>query len=411
METLAAEAAASAGTGAPAVSIDPYGGSLGADKPQAVDPRLAAKRRKLADPRRPAASAATAAAAVAPAPVAETTQQIPSASSSPAATSQNASVNAAAMPPTVSTAGPPDLSARILSELGKRKPVGGASSDGAAAPKAAAEPALAEKLLASLKQLLPAVTTAAGEKQQTSANAVANLVKVVEEHAKPPEKPVIVKPFTGNMNDTIICEGGSVFSASAPTYGYAGATVRAAPKPSKKAPRQLDESESDEEGPVRLPPGFGAVPEELVKLRALQLEDQRMRAYKSTLPCKFGVKCKKRDCPNRHPEGREIDGVLNLCAFGKRCKRKDCFYDHPEGRDLDNDDSKALCKWGAKCKRADCLYMHPPDRVAIAGLEAKICYFCQGSGHIAQECPINPTSYAYSAVAASRQLALANVPT
>eukprot|EP00931_Biecheleriopsis_adriatica_P109357 TRINITY_DN8360_c0_g1_i1.p1 TRINITY_DN8360_c0_g1~~TRINITY_DN8360_c0_g1_i1.p1 ORF type:complete len:428 (+),score=85.28 TRINITY_DN8360_c0_g1_i1:121-1404(+) len=166
-----------------------------------------------------------------------------------------------------------------------------------------------------------------------------------------------------------------------------------------------DDDESDDGVPHRLPPGFGAIPEDIVEERQRMREEERMLQLKATQPCRFGRRCKKRDCPNAHPEGRDIDSELNPCAFGRRCKRQGCFYDHPEGRAIDEDPTKGMCKFGAQCARADCLYSHPEGRVAIAGLEPKICFFCHGDGHIATECPRNPDSWCYDRQAAMRAAA------
>jgi len=157
----------------------------------------------------------------------------------------------------------------------------------------------------------------------------------------------------------------------------------------------LDEDSGDESVPHRLPPGFGAIPEEIIQERQRQRDEERMRAIKSTQPCKFGIKCKKRDCPNMHPEGRNIDTTMNPCAFGRRCKRQDCFYDHPEGRLLDDDPTRSVCKLGKRCKRPDCLYTHPEGRDVPTG-SVQLCFFCHEMGHIAQECPRNPSSWAFN---------------
>lgn len=170
-----------------------------------------------------------------------------------------------------------------------------------------------------------------------------------------------------------------------------------------------DDDESDDGMPHRLPPGFGAIPEDIVEERQRQREEERMLQLKATQPCRFGKRCKKRDCPNAHPEGRDIDSEINPCAFGKRCKRQGCFYDHPEGRFIDEDPTKGMCKFGVQCARADCLYSHPEGRVAIAGLEPKVCYFCHGDGHIATECPRNPESWCYDRQAAMRAAAQGDI--
>lgn len=160
----------------------------------------------------------------------------------------------------------------------------------------------------------------------------------------------------------------------------------------------------DEEGvPHRLPPGFGAIPQDLIEERARQREEERFRRLKATQPCRFGRQCKRRDCPNAHAEGRDIDTVLNPCMFGKRCKRADCFYDHVEARDIDNDPVRGMCKFGIRCRRPDCLYNHPPGREPVSGADLRICYFCHGTGHIAQDCPRNPDSWCYNREAAEAQ--------
>mmetsp|Transcript_14862 Transcript_14862/g.27866 ORF Transcript_14862/g.27866 Transcript_14862/m.27866 type:complete len:282 (+) Transcript_14862:92-937(+) len=173
--------------------------------------------------------------------------------------------------------------------------------------------------------------------------------------------------------------------------------------------RKLEaDDDSDDGQPIRLPPGFGAIPEDIVEERQRQREEERILQLKATQPCRFSRKCKKRDCPNAHPEGRDIDSELNPCAFGRRCKRQGCFYDHPEGRLIDDDPTKGMCKFGAQCARADCLYSHPEGRVAVAGLEPKMCFFCHQEGHIATECPRNPESWCYDRQAAMRAAALQN---
>merc|ERR1719190_7276 len=132
------------------------------------------------------------------------------------------------------------------------------------------------------------------------------------------------------------------------------------------SPRE-DDVESDDGVPHRLPPGFGAIPEDIVEERARQREEERVLRLKAPQPCRFGRRCKRRDCPNAHPEGRDIDTSLNPCAFGLRCKRKGCFYDHPEGRLIDDKPEKGMCKFGVRCSRPDCLYDHPEGRTPMAG--------------------------------------------
>lgn len=170
-----------------------------------------------------------------------------------------------------------------------------------------------------------------------------------------------------------------------------------------------DEDEDDESVPHRLPPGFGAIPEDIVAERQRLKEDERLRQIKSTQPCRFGRMCKKRDCPNLHQEGRSIDTNLNPCAFGRRCKRMNCFYDHPDGRDIDEDPTKGMCRLAEKCKRPDCLYAHPANR-ELAVADVRVCFFCHEGGHIAPECPNNPESWCFRQEGARQVPALPALP-
>merc|ERR1719160_62917 len=164
----------------------------------------------------------------------------------------------------------------------------------------------------------------------------------------------------------------------------------------------VDKSLSSGDGTVhRLPPGFGAIPQDIIDNRLREKEEERLRQRLAGQPCRYGRLCKRRDCPQAHPEGREIDSALNLCSFGRRCKRKNCFYDHPEGREIDFDPSKGYCKSGIACVRADCLYEHPAGRVIPDGPEARVCYFCHQAGHISQDCPTNPGSWCFNPASVS----------
>jgi len=167
-------------------------------------------------------------------------------------------------------------------------------------------------------------------------------------------------------------------------------------RPIASPPTGEPDGESDDEVPHRLPPGFGAIPEDVIEERARQREEQRILQLKATQPCRFGQRCKKRDCPNAHPEGRSIDSAWNPCAFGRRCKRKGCFYDHPEGRDVDENPDKGMCKFGIRCSRPDCLYDHPDGRESAGSTDPRICFFCHDPGHIATDCPRNPESWNFA---------------
>lgn len=203
--------------------------------------------------------------------------------------------------------------------------------------------------------------------------------------SQPQEVPVIDNeaPGTGNEGEPIRLP---------PIHFGTSQPPRPQPPPS---PRESD-SDSDDGVPHRLPPGFGAIPEDIVEERARQREEERVLRLKATQPCRFGRRCKRRDCPNAHPEGRDIDTSLNPCAFGRRCKRKGCFYDHPEGRVIDDDPTKGMCKFGIRCSRPDCLYDHPEGRTPLTGPDPRICYFCHDTGHIAGDCPRNPESWNYN---------------
>ena len=102
------------------------------------------------------------------------------------------------------------------------------------------------------------------------------------------------------------------------------------------------------------------------------------------------------DCPNMHPDGRDIDTAWNPSAFGRRCKRRDCFYDHPEGRRIDDNPEKGMCKYSVRCNRPDCLYDHPEGRTTLRSTEFGCCYFCHDPGHIATDRPRNPDRWKFA---------------
>lgn len=278
---------------------------------------------------------------------------------------------AAAVPSSVMPAAPaePDLRARLMDSLRTLMPEGlpsDASSQGAAGPS--------EELLRVMRQRLV-------EQAPSGAEAVPVGTGPASLGAPAPEAPA---------------------TASFPREAAAKPAAPPGTVPPPEFSPREDDVESEDEGvPHRLPPGFGAIPEDIVEERARQREEERMLRIKATQPCRFGRRCKRRDCPNAHPEGRDIDTELNPCAFGRRCKRKGCFYDHPEGRVIDDDPMKGMCKFGARCSRPDCLYDHPEGRAPVAG-DARICYFCHDSGHIATDCPRNPESWNFNREAERR---------
>jgi len=293
-----------------------------------------------------------------------------------------------------------DLSAKIFASLSRLK--AGGAVDAGDPSGSEREPDLSMRLRDSLRHLLPAGDVAAA---CNSSAAGQQLLHVVQQLAPdgssqmPAAQPLLQR----------VAPPPAAAAAPADFLGGDGEPMRipvaggALPRP-EHAPRELmDDSSGDEGVPHRLPPGFGAIPEDLVEERARQREEERVRRIKATQSCRFGRTCKKRDCPNAHPEGRTIDSQLNPCAFGRRCKRKDCFYDHPDGREMDVDPSRAMCKYGVKCRRVDCLYDHPPGREPVDSGEARICYFCHEVGHKAGDCPRNPGSWAFSAELAALQ--------
>lgn len=221
----------------------------------------------------------------------------------------------------------------------------------------------------------------------------------------PPPQPLLALPPPGGMlalpapPQALDAEALAGSGAEGEPIRLPPAHFGALPSPAAELPPspQEDDAESSDDGvPHRLPPGFGAIPEDLVEERARQREEERVLRLKATQPCRFSRRCKRRDCPNAHPDGRDIDTSLNPCAFGRRCKRKGCFYDHPEGRVIDDDPTKGMCKFGKRCSRPDCLYDHPEGRTPLTGPDPRICYFCHDPGHIASDCPRNPESWNFN---------------
>lgn len=290
-------------------------------------------------------------------------------------------------------AGGSDITRMIMAALHGHS----ASASSSAPPPAPAvpEPQLGNLLLDSLRTLLPTGDIMAVCQGSSDGQALAHLVQQSM-------APVAYAAPTAAPAAALV----AAYAAAA----LAGAAELPAPEPrprhlkssrSLKAPAPAvlpeEESDSDDGEPHRLPPGFGAIPEDIVEERARQREEQRVLELKATQPCRFTKRCKRRDCPNMHPEGRDIDTAWNPCAFGRRCKRKDCFYDHPEGRVIDDNPERGMCRFGVKCGRQDCLYDHPDGRATVGGaLDARICYFCHDPGHIAGDCPRNAESWNFN---------------
>uniref|UniRef100_A0A7S1A4Z8 CCHC-type domain-containing protein n=1 Tax=Noctiluca scintillans TaxID=2966 RepID=A0A7S1A4Z8_NOCSC len=289
------------------------------------------------------------------------------------------------------------LSARIVDTLQRLLPPNGVSVP----PRVPPEPELGSLLLDSLRNLLPAGGESAIACQGSEAGQM--LLRVVQESTPQPARDPRVKRElrpTTSLSATDLEK----------FVGNDGEPIRLPPANVDPSALEEEELRSGDGVPHRLPPGFGAIPEDLVEERARQREEERIRRIKATQPCRFGRVCRRRDCMNAHPDGREIDTQLNLCAFGRRCKRKNCFYDHPDGREIDDDPSKGACKFGKKCRNPDCLYDHPEGRDPVAGTDLRVCYFCHDAGHLATDCPQNPESWAYS-VDRERERRLANSET
>lgn len=225
-------------------------------------------------------------------------------------------------------------------------------------------------------------------KQETASQAVLKKQPAKKELVKKPTLPEVVDLEADDRN--VMTEAELLAYPGDERLPPANLGVPAPERP----PLDFDDDDDNEGVPHRLPPGFGAVPEDVIEARLRQREEEKIRRIKATQPCRFGTSCKKRDCMNMHPEGRSIDTNLNPCAFGRRCKRHNCFYDHPEGRLIDDDPTRGMCKLGARCKRADCLYTHPPGRDVPVG-SVQVCFFCHEMGHIAQDCPRNPGSWTF----------------
>eukprot|EP00747_Dinoflagellata_sp_TGD_P168334 gnl/TRDRNA2_/TRDRNA2_194496_c0_seq1.p1 gnl/TRDRNA2_/TRDRNA2_194496_c0~~gnl/TRDRNA2_/TRDRNA2_194496_c0_seq1.p1 ORF type:complete len:482 (+),score=91.14 gnl/TRDRNA2_/TRDRNA2_194496_c0_seq1:175-1446(+) len=270
---------------------------------------------------------------------------------------------------------------------------------------------LSQQLLSSLRTLGPQGEIALACQGSAAGQELMRQVQGMGPEPMPLPDPVAIPFFckteraaSGRMEESWapVHTAGTAALAVEALVGSEGEPIRMPPvhlgaKALKKKVEMLDDQAdgAEEVGPIRLPPGFGAIPEDLVEARLKAKEEERIRQIKSTQLCRFGKHCKKRECPQAHPDGRVIDTQINPCGFGVRCKRKDCFYDHPDGRNMDSNPEIGMCKFGAKCKRADCLYDHPADREPVATVDNRICYFCHDTGHIATDCPRNPDCWAF----------------
>jgi len=128
--------------------------------------------------------------------------------------------------------------------------------------------------------------------------------------------------------------------------------------------------------PAGLPPGFA----DQIRQQISQVESTSGRV------CKHGRECKKLDCPDNHPEDREIvqDPEGLVCRFGRRCRRGDCFYLHPGGRERDEDPSKGMCTQGVTCDKNGCIFSHPEGRAKV---NLMTCHACGQQGHVQKSCP------------------------
>ncbi len=91
--------------------------------------------------------------------------------------------------------------------------------------------------------------------------------------------------------------------------------------------------------------------------------------------CRFGARCRRKDCGYRHEEVREIDLVPIVCRFGKRCKRGDCWYRHEEPRLLDRSQALGECRHGVRCMALKCPFTHPVANFAplVDDLRSAVC--------------------------------------
>eukprot|EP00927_Polykrikos_kofoidii_P066246 TRINITY_DN6187_c0_g1_i6.p1 TRINITY_DN6187_c0_g1~~TRINITY_DN6187_c0_g1_i6.p1 ORF type:complete len:1618 (-),score=325.27 TRINITY_DN6187_c0_g1_i6:88-4554(-) len=128
--------------------------------------------------------------------------------------------------------------------------------------------------------------------------------------------------------------------------------------------------------PAGIPVGF----RDQIRLQVSQVENT------SGKPCRFRRGCKKLDCVDEHPEGRDIvdDPESLVCRFGRKCKRGDCFYLHPAGRELDEDPSRGQCNLGKACTKPECIFSHPEGRAPVIQVR---CHACGEAGHIQKDCP------------------------
>eukprot|EP00443_Scrippsiella_acuminata_P119549 CAMPEP_0115603602 /NCGR_PEP_ID=MMETSP0272-20121206/16509_1 /TAXON_ID=71861 /ORGANISM="Scrippsiella trochoidea, Strain CCMP3099" /LENGTH=397 /DNA_ID=CAMNT_0003039123 /DNA_START=37 /DNA_END=1230 /DNA_ORIENTATION=- len=305
--------------------------------------------------------------------------------------------------PSPAPVGGSDITQRIMDALKSHAPNHG-SAAAATGPSQPGGSELGSMLLDSLRTLSSVGGSAQAcqnsEEGQQLFRVMQNLGPSASNPASPPElapaaaPALLALPAPEDVSAPAAADSSPPPATAAPTRSERRPRRLAPPRP-EASPHEDEDADSDDGVPHRLPPGFGAIPEDIVEERARQREEQRILQLKATQPCRFGKRCKKRDCPNAHPEGRDIDSAWNPCAFGRRCKRKGCFYDHPEGRIIDDNPEKGMCKFGIRCSRPDCLYDHPEGRAPLSGPDPRICYFCHDPGHIATDCPRNPGSVAY----------------
>lgn len=109
-------------------------------------------------------------------------------------------------------------------------------------------------------------------------------------------------------------------------------------------------------------------------------------------PCRFNLRCTRKDCPYAHqspaaPDGAPID-PSDHCTFGAACKNRKCTARHPSPAVKSAHQAEALCKFFPNCANPNCSFKHPSMPICRNGADCTVpdCQFT----HLQTPCKFNP---------------------
>lgn len=109
-------------------------------------------------------------------------------------------------------------------------------------------------------------------------------------------------------------------------------------------------------------------------------------------PCRFNLRCTRKDCPFAHqspaaPEGAPIDPA-DHCTYGAACKNRKCTARHPSPAVKMAHQAEAFCKFFPNCANPNCSFKHPTMPLCRNGADCTTegCQFT----HLPTACKFTP---------------------